>query len=159
MKNENGTKYYINPLENRFSVEENLYKPLYRMVVRTLEALSSVLDKSTDLLIKAGLNFISLIAKILCDITDIFIYVTSISVFSPAKEKEEIPHRFAYRIGAFFDRHIEHPEEESKSDLFASVSETISQTTHKLSGSFSFSLFMTCFGICLILLFLIFAKK
>ena len=161
MKDENGTKYYINPLENRFSVEENIYKPLYRITIHSVESISSILDKSTDILIKAGLNFISIIAKILCDITDILIYLASISVFSPAKEKEEIPHRFSYRVGAFFDKYIEHPvtEEESKSDLFASVSETISRTTHRLSGSFSFSLFMTCFGICLILLFLIFAKK
>ena len=139
MKESDGRKIHFNPFENKFSVEENIYKPVYRAVI-------------------AVLTFIS---RIFSDFTDMVIYLFSRTVFRPAEEnKDESPHKYSYALGRFFDKHFKHhfDDNESNADLFANVSDTISKTTAKLSRSFSFALFMTCFGICLILLFLIFSE-
>ena len=161
MKESDGRKIHTNPFEGRFSVEENIYKPVYRLLIAATGLVSSVFDKVPDYVIKASMTIITLVSRICADFTDFVIYILSRTVFRPAKDSvEETPHKYSYALGSFFDKHMKHREneKESKADLFASVSETISKTTAKLSHSFSFALFMTCFGICLILLFLIFSK-
>ena len=138
-KTVNGRRVHTNPFEGKFSVENNIYKHLYRLAIKAIQSLSALLDK----------------------IPDFIIFALSRTVFRAAKEKEEKnPHRYSYALGAFFDKHFKnHPEDnETKADLFASVSETISKTTAKLSHSFSFALFMTCLGICIILLFLLLSE-
>lgn len=161
MKDENGERKHYNPLENKFSFEENIYKPVYRGTLKALTGVSAIADKLPDHIIKGGMVVLTMASRLLCDITDIIIYALSRTVFVTAKEKQEdAPHRYSYAFGAFVDKHTKHHEKdrESKADHFANVSETISKTTEKLSASFSFALFMTCFGICLILLFLLLSK-
>ena len=160
MKEINGRKVHTNPFEGKFSVENNIYKPLYRLVIKLTGCMSGFLDKIPDYAIDAGMKILAFSAKVLADFTDLIIYALSRTVFIPDKEKDQdMPHKYSYALGEFFDKHSKNriSENESNADLFASVSETISKTTGKLSHSFSFALFMTCLGICLILLFLIFS--
>ena len=139
-KEQDGKKIIVNPLENKFSLEENVYKPLFR----------------------ATISVIFVFAKACCDITDIIVFVLSKTILKLSKEHGEAqPRRYSYALGAFFDKHSKHhsnENEETIADYLASISETISQTTSRLSRSFSFALFMTCFGICLVLLYLLFNK-
>ncbi len=159
LTNKNG---HYNPLESRFSVEENIYVPVCGLIIKTAELFALVADRITDHIINIGLKIFTLVARICCDITDIVIVVLSKTAFSTAKEHDEITaHRYSYALGKFIDEHSGHgnnKKHESKADLFVNVSETISQTTSRLFGSFSFALFMTCLGICIILLFLLFTK-
>ena len=133
MKGEMGSRIHYNPLEGKFSVEENIYKPLYRFVICVL----------------------TVICRFLSDITDIVILVMSKTVFRFSKAPTEHGrHYLSYSMGSFLDKHSHNAEDAHRADTFASFSETVSRTTSKISKSFSFALFMTCFGICLILLFI-----
>ena len=138
-KEKDGKRIIVNPLENKFSLEENVYKPLFKIAIKLF-----------------------VVARFCCDITDFIILILRKTIFKPAKEHGEgQPRRYSYAFGAFMDKHSKHYVDENTetfADYFASVSETISQTTSRLSGSFSFALFMTCFGICLVLLYLLFSK-
>ena len=162
LKNKNGKKMHVNPLAGKFSLEENIYKPLFRLAISIFGVICSVLDKSMDIVIKVGLFILSLISRIFSDITDLIILVLSKTILKDSIEKQnEQPHRFSYALGDFIEKHSKHPhrkDNESLAEYFASVSETISQTNSYLSRSFSFALLMTCFGICVVLLFLIFSR-
>ncbi len=161
MKGEKGQRVHINPLENRFSAEENLYKPLYRLIMKLMGAVAWLLDSITEYAVKVSLVVMGVAAKLLSDFTDLMIVLLSKTLLrTHVQQHDDMPRHFSYALGEFIDRH-QHgknhtkKKDESMADLFASVSETISQTTARLSGSFSFALLMTCFGICLILLFLL----
>lgn len=155
MKGERNSRIHYNPLEGRFSVEENIYKPLLSFVISLFGAVFSVLDKSTEIIIKAGMFVLTVVCRFFSDFTDIIILLLTKSVFrfsgDPAEPEK---HRLSHGFGAFLDRHSHHPETSHRADTFVRVSETISLTTSRISKSFSFALFMTCLGVCVILLFI-----
>lgn len=154
-KNENGKRIHYNPLENKFSVEGNIYKPLLKGFIWATGAACSVLDKLPDLAIKAGMFVLTVFCRACSDITDIIILLLDRTVLKTAKEPHE-PHerKYAYALGTFFGK-LTKKGAESQGERFVSAAETISKTTTRLSKNFSFALLMTCFGICIILLFLI----
>lgn len=134
MKNENGKKVHYNPLADKFSLENNVYVPLLK-----------------------GIGFVlTVILRACSDITDIILLVLDKSVFKMAKEPAE-PHerKYAYAIGSLYGR-LTGKGKDVQAERFVRASETIDQTTTRLSKNFSFALFMTCLGITIILLFLIF---
>lgn len=155
MKTENGRKIHVNPLAGKFSVEENIYKPLFRLVIAIVGFICSILDKLTDKAIKLGLFILTVLCRVLCDATDILILILSKTVFRFSKDPVELESRpLAHALGRFVDKHSKNPQDSHQEDTFVSVSETLWQTTSRISKSFSFALFMTCLGICVILLFL-----
>ena len=155
MKTENGRRIHVNPLAGKFSVEENVYKPVFRFVIAAVGFICSAFDKSTELLIKVGLFVLTVICRFFCDVTDMCILALSKTVFRFSKEPQFTKTRsLAYSLGSFLDNHSHDKENSHKADIFASVSETLRQTTSRISKGFSFALFMTCLGACIILLFL-----
>lgn len=155
MKGEKGSRVHYNPFEGSFSVEENIYKPLFRLIIGLLGAVCSLLDKSTEAVIRAGMFVLTVVCRFFSDFTDIGILVMAKTLFRTAKDPTEPEkHRFSHGFGAFLDRHSHHPETSHRADTFVRVSETISRTSSKISKSFSFALFMTCLGVCAILLFI-----
>ena len=155
MKTENGQKIHYNPLEGKFSVEENIYKPAFRLIIKILGYVCSLLDKAPDAAIKAGMFVLTVICRAFCDIADLFILILSKTVFRFAKDPTEpVQHRYSYALGKFLDMHNKKAEDSHISDTLVRVAETLWQTTNKISKSFSFSLIMTCLGVCVILLFL-----
>lgn len=133
MKTQNGKKIHYNPLENKFSLENNVYIPLLK-----------------------GIGFVlTVILRACSDITDIVLLLLDKTVFRIAKEPT-VPHerKYAYALGSLYGR-LTKKGKEVQAERFVRTSETISKTTMRLSKSFSFALLMTCFGICIILLFLI----
>ncbi len=134
MKNENGKKIHYNPLADKFSLENNVYVPLLR-----------------------GIGFVlTVILRACSDITDIILLLLDKTVFKMAKEPTE-PHdrKFAYAVGSAYGK-LTGKGKEVQAERFVRASETIDKTTTRLSKNFSFALFMTCLGISIILLFLIF---
>ncbi|MBQ6601333.1 MAG: NADH dehydrogenase [Clostridia bacterium] len=133
MKGEKGKRVHYNPLEGRFSVEENIYKPLFRLVI----------------------TLTGVICRFFSDFTDIVILLLTKTIFRFSKDPTEPEkHRYSYGLGTFIDKHSHHPEASHRADTFIRVSETISLTSSRISKSFSFALFMTCLGVCAILLFI-----
>lgn len=133
MKKENDKRIHYNPLENKFSLEENVYVPLLK-----------------------GIGFVlTVILRACSDITDIILLVLDKTVFKTAKEPTE-PHerKYAYAVGSIYGK-LTKKGNETQAERFVRASETVSTTTTRLSKSFSFALFMTCLGISIILLFLI----
>lgn len=133
MKNENGKKTHYNPLENKFSLEDNVYVPLLK-----------------------GIGFVfTVILRACSDITDIVLLLLDKTVLKMAKEPTE-PHdrKYAYALGSLYGR-LTKKGKAAQAERFVRASETVSTTTNRLSKSFSFALLMTCLGISIILLFLI----
>lgn len=133
MKNENGKKIHYNPLADKFSLENNVYIPLFK-----------------------GIGFaLTVILRACSDITDVILLALDKTVFRMAKEPTE-PHerKYAYAIGSLYGR-LTKKGKLVQAERFVRASETIDKTTTRLSKNFSFALFMTCLGISIILLFLI----
>jgi hypothetical protein len=142
-------------LEGKFSVEENIYKPVFRIVIKLIGGVCSIFDKAPDAAIKAGMFLLTVICRAVCDIADLFILILSKTVFRFAKDPTEpVQHRYSYALGRFLDKHSKNPEDSDISDTLVRVAETLWKTTDRISKSFSFSLIMTCLGVCVILLFL-----
>lgn len=125
-------KVYVNPMENKLSLENQVYIPLIKILTA----------------------FFGVICRIFADSTDFLIFLTRKSVLSDAKKHTEHQRKYAYALGDIVD-HFKHDKTHKNANLFVRVSETISKTTQRISSNFSFALFMTCFGICIILVFLI----
>ena len=155
MKTENGRKIHYNPIAGKFSFEENIYKPAFRLVIGLTGLVSFALDKIPNLLIKGGIFALTVICRIFCDITDAVILVLSKTVFRFSKDPiEPVKHRYSHALGAYLDKHSKEPENSHLADTLVSASETLKKTTDRISKGFDFALLMTCLGICLILLFL-----
>lgn len=133
MKTENGRKVHYNPLENKFSLEDNVYVPLLN-----------------------GIGFVlTVILRACSDITDVVLLLLDKTVLKTAKEPTE-PHdrKYAYALGSLYGM-LTKKGKKAQAERFVRASETVSTTTTRLSKNFSFALFMTCLGISIILLFLI----
>ena len=129
-------KTYVNPMENKISLENQVYVPAIKIV-------SAV---------------VGVICRIFADSTDFLVFIARKSVLTDAKEHTERKRKYAYALGDVLD-HFKHDKTHKNANLFVRVSETISKTTQSISSNFSFALFMTCLGVCIILVFLIISFK
>jgi len=156
MKQEDGRRVHYNPLEGVFSLEENVYKPVFRGILRVLGALCSLFDRVPDAVIKAGTFLLTVLLRACFDLTDLVILLLRKTIFRTAKDIHE-PHdrKYAYAMGRFYGK-LTKKDADRTGEAFVRVSETISKTSWHLSGNFSFALLMTCFGICIILLCILF---
>ncbi len=125
-------KTYVNPMDGKISLENQVYIPMIKILTTVF----------------------GVICRVFADSTDFLIFLTRKSVLSDAKEHTEHQRKYAYALGDVVD-HFKHDKTHKNANLFVRVSETISKTTQRISSNFSFALFMTCFGVCIILVFLI----
>lgn len=132
MKKQDGEKVYVNPFENKISLERQVYVPV----------------------IKGITVVVGVVCRVFSDITDMLILLTRKTVLTDAREHETHRHKFAYGLGSVYDK-IRHDKEHTNANLLVRIAETISQTTDNISSNFSFALFMTCLGICIILVYII----
>ena len=155
MKNENGKIVHYNPLADKFSLENNVYNPVSKLLIVAVGEICSFFDKLPEILINAGMVVLTVILRACSDITDIILLLLDKSVFKMAKEPHE-PHerRFAYAIGYAYGM-LTRKGRQVQAERFVRASETLDKTTTSLSKNFSFALFMTCLGISIILLFLV----
>ncbi len=155
MKTEDGKKVHYNPLADKISLENNVYLPVSKALISVTGEICSFFDKLPEIIINAGMVVLTVILRACSDITDIILFVLNKTVLKTAKEPSE-PHdrKYAYAIGSIYGR-LTKKGKEVQAERFVRASETVSTTTTRLSKSFSFSLFMTCLGISIILLFLI----
>ncbi len=155
IKTENGKEIHYNPLADKFSIEENIYKPVSKGLIAVAGAVCSFFDKLPEILINAGMVVLTVVLRACSDITDIILLVLEKTIFRMAKEPTE-PHdrKYAYALGSLYGK-LAKKGKEVQAERFVRASETVSTTTERLSKSFSFALFMTCLGISIILLFLI----
>ena len=134
MKKKDGERIHYNPFEGKFTVE------------------------AIDVVINVILAVLTVICRILCDITDIAVLVISKAVFKFSKEPVYEQKRLSYKLGKFIDDRSCDPENSHHAITFLRFAETVRQTTDKVSKGFDFALIMTCFGICLILFFILMYK-
>ena len=88
--------------------------------------------------------------------TDFFALLLRKTVLGDTKEIQvRHKHRVAYAVGSVLDK-LTSSEEHTHAKKFSRVMETVSHTTSRILGNFSFALLMACLGICTILLLLIF---
>ena len=155
MKNENGNKIHYNPFADKFSLEENVYGPVSKILIIAVGEICSFFNKLPELLINAGMIVLTVVLRACSDITDIILLLLDKSVFKMAKEPTEAHERkYAYAIGRLYGG-LTKKGKEVQGERFVRASETLDKTTTSLSKNFSFALFMTCLGISIILLFLI----
>lgn len=159
MKTENGRRLHYNPLAGKFSLENNVYVPLLKGLTILLTAILRFCSELMDRFLLKGLTvLLTVILRFCCDIVDIFLLLLSKTVLRLAKEPTE-PHRrkYAYALGSLYGS-LSKQDPDQQGQRLSQAAETISKTTRQLSRGFSFALLMTCFGVVLILLFLIFFR-
>ena len=123
---------YVNPVEGKISLENQVYIPLIKLLTAV----------------------VGVVCRLFADSTDFLVFLTRKTLLTDAKEHEEHKRKYAYAFGDIID-HFKHDKEHTNANLFVRISETISRTTQNISSNFSFALFMTCLGICIILVFLV----
>ena len=156
-KNVDGQRVHYNPLDGKFTLEENVYKPAYRLTLKGLGAICHLLCEAPlfPFLVKCG----GVICRIFCDVTDFCMLILSKTVFRFSKDPTEPPHhRVVLAVGTYMDKHSKTPEKSHYADKLVRVAETIRQTNRRISKGFSYALMLTCMGVCAILLFLLFFK-
>ena len=134
MKQQADQRIHYNPLQGVFSLEKNVY----------------------SVIIKVGMFLLTVVCRFFNDLTDLLVLVARKTVFRTAKDHHE-PHerRYAYAFGRFYGM-LTKKDANRSGEKFVRAAETISKTTRQMSGNFSFALLMTCFGICVILLIILF---
>ncbi|MGN1095398.1 MAG: hypothetical protein ACI4QR_03315, partial [Eubacteriales bacterium] len=155
MKKKDGVKIYISPLPERISMENLFYIPIGKALIFAISSVFRALDALPELIIKAGMTVLSFICRVANDITDAFVLVMRKTLFRDSPERTvHKKHRLAHALGEMADKRHDDTEKKTENHLVR-ISETLSRTTSRIFGSFSFALFMICFGICVILLFMI----
>ncbi len=155
-KRQEDTRVHYNPFEGIFSLENNVYKPLLRAVLFLLGAACAFLHRAVDTIIGGLLAVLTLLCRFFGDITDLFVWIAKRTVLRPAKDiHEPHPRRFAYALGCLYGR-LSKKDAAHTGEAFVRGMETIAKTTRRLTGNFSFALLMTCFGICIILVIILF---
>ena len=151
-KQEGDRRIHYNPLEGVFSLEENLYKPIFRGTIWILGGLCSLLDRVTDAVVRGGLIVLTVVCRLLNDLTDLLVLLARKTVLRTVKDTHNYHERpGAFVLGRLYGR-IKKKNGDHYGEVFVRVAETIVKTTRRLSGNFSFALLMTFFGICVILL-------
>lgn len=157
IKKNDGKKTYICPWSDKISVENIVYVPVGKVIIAAVGAVCAFLDKLPEHLINAGIFVLCVICRAADDVTDACVLLLRKTVFRDTKETEVIhKHCFAYALGSAFDK-LRSDEEHTYAKRFSRVFETISQTSSRIFSNFSFALLMACLGICVILMFIIFA--
>ena len=113
-------------------------------------------DKLPERLISIGVFLLSVICRAADQVTDAFVLLLRKTVFRDSREEKIVhKHRLAYAMGSLVDK-IKAKKDHANAKKFSSVTETVSRTSKRITGNFSFALLMACIGICSILLMLIF---
>ena len=134
IKKKDGKKTYICPWSDKISIENLLYVPVCRACVFIL----SVICRAAD------------------NVTDALVLLLRKTVFRDSREEKVVhKHRIAYAVGSVVDK-IKAKKDHANAKKFSSVTETVTRTSKRITGNFSFALLMACIGICSILLMLIF---
>lgn len=134
IKKKDGKKTYICPWSDKISIENLVYIPVCRACVFIL----SVICRAAD------------------NVTDALVLLLRKTVFRDSREEKVVhKHRIAYAVGSVVDK-IKAKKDHANAKKFSSVTETVTRTSKRITGNFSFALLMACIGICSILLMLIF---
>ncbi|MBO5022790.1 MAG: sodium:proton antiporter [Clostridia bacterium] len=156
IKRKDGRKTYICPWSDKLSLENLVYVPVCKGFIAAFGALLAFFDKLPERLIGAGIFVLSVICRAADDVTDFFALLLRKTVLGDTKEIQvRHKHRVAYAVGSVLDK-LTSSEEHTHAKKFSRVMETVSHTTSRIFGNFSFALLMACLGICTILLLLIF---
>ncbi len=156
IKKKDGRRTYICPWSDKISIENLVYVPACRGIIAAFGALLALFDKLPERLIGAGVFALSVICRAADSVTDALALLLRKTLLRDTKETEIVhKHRVAYAVGSLLDR-LTSSEEHTHAKKFSRVIETVSRTTSRIFGNFSFALLMACLGICTILLLLIF---
>ena len=156
IKKKDGRKTYICPWNDKISIENLVYVPVCKAIVAALGALISFLDKLPEHLIGAGMFALSVICRAADNVTDaLALLLRKTALRDSGEEKIVHKHRIAYAVGSAVDK-IKAKKGHPNAKKFSSVTETVTRTSKRITGNFSFALLMACIGICSILLMLIF---
>ena len=134
IKKKDGKTTYICPWNDKISIENLVYVPFCKGVIFVLSVICRAADHMTDALV----------------------LILRKTVFRDSREEKIVhKHRLAYAMGSLVDK-IKAKKDHANAKKFSSVTETVSRTSSRITGNFSFALLMACIGICSILLMLIF---
>jgi hydrogenase-4 component B len=134
IKKKDGKTTYICPWNDKISIECLVYVPFC----------------------KGAIFLLSVICRAADQMTDVLVLILRKTVFRDSREEKIVhKHRFAYAAGSLVDK-IKAKKDNANAKKFSSVTETVSRTSSRITGNFSFALLMACIGICSILLMLIF---
>ena len=153
-------KVHFNPLENKVPEFEKILATLLNAILFVLGAICNFLsEKIFDVTLKITMTVLTALCRFFADITDFIILILSKTLFRFSKEPtEHEKHYISYSFGNFVDEHSKGTKRSKHAETYVRVTETLWQTTDRISRGFSFALLMTCLGICLVLVFLIVFK-
>jgi NADH:ubiquinone oxidoreductase subunit 5 (subunit L)/multisubunit Na+/H+ antiporter MnhA subunit len=157
-RDKSGNRIYADRWSPKLSMEGLFYVPLGKLLIGTLTVLARLLSQGIEPIAKLVFRIFRFFCRLSCDTPDIALIGVRKTVLRPVAPPGERPkHPLCMRIGTRIDRTLRrnNPEADTAEFLIRIV-ETLSNVTRKITGNFSFSLLMACFGIVVILLFLVF---
>ncbi len=156
IKKKDGKKTYICPWSDKISIENLVYGPVCKGIIAAFGFILSFFDKLPEWIISAFVFVLSVICRAADDVTDAVVLLLRKTVFRDSREEKIVhKHRIAYAVGSVVDK-IKAKKGHPNAKKFSSVTETVTRTSKRITGNFSFALLMACIGICSILLMLIF---
>ena len=153
-----GNRIYSDRRNAKLSMEDRFYVPLGKLLIGTLTALARLLSQGIEPIAKLVFRIFRMLARLSCDTPDIALIGIRKTVLRPVAPPGERPkHPFCMWLGTKIDTTLRknNPDADT-AEFFIRITETHSNVTRKITGNFSFSLLMACFGVVVILVFLLF---
>ncbi len=153
---------YVNPWPEWLDLENLIYRPLIlKWLPGAFGWLLSIFGENkilaplcSRIFQAGGIEF-----RMLSELPDVSLVALRATALRESGEPEQDPIRrsFAYRFGAWLDRHFPRKEgKQPRSVRFVRWHQSFRKTTSLITGNLSFALLMCCVGLCLLLLYLVF---
>lgn len=178
-----GKRIYANRWAAKFAIEDLVYIPIGKLLLGVLTGIARFLaalpDKLVilfvklsrivcryacdlpDILVSLFEQFLCIVCRSACDLPDLAVLGARKTVLRPVDPPSEdrSEHPICHAVGSFIDRSVrkKNPNVDTADTLIRAF-ETVKAITGKIVGNFSFALLMVCFGIVVILIWLIFSK-
>lgn len=164
-KQEDASRLYVNVKPDRADMEDSLYRPLLRAIIKIGALFSSLCHHAPDWLFSLLKWLGTLIARTASGLLDGVSALLGRTLFAPPAPKKPVPvgTRFTYflgtvvnRLAEIWNRVVHHSSERVRkyTYFFAALKDEVSATTRKISQSLSFSLLMFSVGLLITLVYL-----
>jgi len=152
---------YVDRWPAWLDLEDRVYRPLIHAIYVAFGAICRVFGENLIIgfVAKHGIKLVSVLTRAVVDLPDAIVALIGRTVFAPATElpSTRMTRTTAWRVGHELDHLNEKRHRHSHFDrLFYRVSQTLRDTTTRITGSLSFSLLMACIGICLLMFYLLY---
>lgn len=152
---------YVDRWPSWLDLEERIYRPVIHGFYVICGAVCRLFGENLVIRVVAeyGIRAVAILTRALGDLPDALVALAGRTIFAPSAEmpSTQMSRSQAWRAGHHLDHINErHHKQSQLGRRFYQVSETLRDTTTRITGSLSFSLLMACMGVCLLMFYLLY---